>query len=475
MEDQMRRVRATMINVSGVLECWRNGARALELADRLDGFQLKLHEMSADQIRTTYYAYEGNAAMFERYRQRVEMHAIARGSAWQVEIWAAATSVMLYLRIHDSVGMKRALEQLQRLSVELPSLNVHVRRARGAHLLLRGRHAEAIACLEPCLDEEPRGVAGWGSELAALARAYNGHGEHARAREVCRQALAHLTPLDLTFVGMNLPLQIELALAEAGLGQCALAAEQMDRLLLLHGEQAGPLTLGALYEARTRIALLAGDDRANREYLLKMEHWYRATGIPTLIQRCERLARANARFSARPADAGRSESAELDRVLSEAVSLDECTDRALAVLARTAPELRLYLFLNEPEGPKLVAQIGGAPPAPSLVQEVRERLEATEALEGATEIVDVSETSQEPGRLTLGGTEHQVTVLRAWTSDTEVIVAAAAWWNAEGARTAPPELFQVLATHLHRTRSVVALGSGGNRPSLQSARSESAG
>jgi tetratricopeptide (TPR) repeat protein len=456
MEEQTRRVRATMFYVWGILECWRTSSSALELADRLDGFHMKLYEMNADQIRTTYFAYAGNAEMFERYRQRVEMHAIARGSSWQVEIWTAATSVMLYLRTHDAVGMKRSIEQLQRLSPELPSLNVYVRRARGAYLLLREKYAEAIACLEPCLSEEPRAVAGWGSEHAALARAYNGLGEHRRAREVCRSALERLTPLDLSFVGMNLPLQIEHALADAGLGAVASAAEQVDGLLSLHASQGSPLTLGALHEARTRIALAASDDLAYREHLRKMESWYRSTGVPSVIQRCQQLVRANTHFSARPARSAGSESAELDRVLSEAVSLHECSERALAAFVRTSPTLQLYIFLNEPEGPRLTVQVGVAAPSAELVAAVEQRLRQAESMLGTTEIVDPASIPPESPALTIDQTEHRLTMLHAWDGDTEVVVAAALSPTAAGAQMVPTELLKVLAGHLHRTMRMQA-------------------
>src|SRR5262249_43432261 len=71
----------------GVSECWRDDSRALECAERLETLKLKLYDMSADQVRMMYYANRGDVVLFNRYRERVEVHAIQRGTAWQVETW----------------------------------------------------------------------------------------------------------------------------------------------------------------------------------------------------------------------------------------------------------------------------------------------------------------------------------------------------------------------------------------------------
>ncbi|HEX6239626.1 MAG TPA: hypothetical protein VFZ61_01985, partial [Polyangiales bacterium] len=203
----------------GVLECWRDSTKALEYADQLSTLDVTMYEMSADQLRTLYYANQGNLELFERYRQRVEMHAIQRGSAWQVETWSPGAFIGLHLRTHDALGMKRVHEELKRLREEIPSFTIYAQRAAGSYLMLRGKYTEALVALEECTREAPLAVVGWARSHGGLARAYNGLGEHAKAREVCERALGMLSPEDLAFPALNLALQIEYALALLGLGE----------------------------------------------------------------------------------------------------------------------------------------------------------------------------------------------------------------------------------------------------------------
>ena len=298
----------------GVMESWRDESRALDYASRLDALNLKLYEMSADQVRMMYFGNQGNMELFERFRERVEMHAIKRGTAWQAETWAAGASITVYLRTHDVHRMRQSEERLRALSREIPSLQSYYDRARGALLLLRGQQSEALPALEKVLGESEQEIVGWGRSHGVLARAYNELGAHRRAREVCEHALSRTTPGDLAFPAMNMILKVEHALASAGLGEPESAAAALDALISEHGQHRGPLTLGALHDARARVAQLQKDEAGVVFHLDQMRHWYRLTGAPSLVERCERLIKQNA--PRRPGDseappAGSQESATL--------------------------------------------------------------------------------------------------------------------------------------------------------------------
>ena len=245
--------------------------------------------MAADHLRAGFYANQGNFAEVNRYRQRVETHAIQLGSAWQVETWAPADILKTSLVTHNALGLKRAAQELSRLAEEMPSFDQHSRFARAAYLLLRGKPAEAIPLLER--DDEPQAVVGWARGRALLARAYNALGQHERARDICRDVLARIDPEDLTFPVMNLNLPVELALAEAGLGNFALARTSLDELLAQHGLNRGPLTLASLHDAYVRVALREKDLACCAEHLERLEGWVRPTGIASLLERCEVLKR----------------------------------------------------------------------------------------------------------------------------------------------------------------------------------------
>lgn len=271
----------------GVIESWRDTSKALQLAQRLEDFKLKLYELSANQLRMLYYAHQGNHALAERFRERVEVHAIQRGTAWQADTWSYSALIGVYLRTHNVLGLKYCAQQLIRMSQEVRSLEATARRAQGSYLMERGSPEEALDYLS--VTEEPLALAGWARTQGVFARALNALGRHAAAHKVCTNTLQHLTETDLELVGMSLNVQIELALAEAGLGQVARACEQLDGLIRRFGSLEGPLTMTALHEARAQVALLQKDEAGFEHHLACLSYWARRTTERTLIARAEYL------------------------------------------------------------------------------------------------------------------------------------------------------------------------------------------
>jgi serine/threonine protein kinase/tetratricopeptide (TPR) repeat protein len=425
----------------GVLECWRDGDGALRMAERLDQTGMKLYEMSADQVRTAYYANQGNLELYEKHRERAELHAIRRGSAWQVETWAPMAALTPFMRVYDAMGLKQSLEQVQRLSKTIPSMVLGAARARGAYQLLRKRYKEALPWLEEALAEAPLGVVGWARSQGALARCYNALGEHGKARDLCARALSQLTPADLEFPAMTLSVEVEHALAQAGLGELARAAEQIDRLLEKHAPRKGPLTLGALYEARARIAMLAGDEETCRKYYTEMDKRYRGSAIPSLVARCETFGRELRRHfhhgSRAPGPGGvefgttsditghsiEMGITQLEQALSDvAVPPHERYERALALLAEHAnlPIGGLWLF-QDGQG-ELVAASGDMPN--ELTEWVCERLIAAHG-------DDVTQTDfagyagvEDPNLFVLGVQRFRLFELLAVSDGVDLVVGA---------------------------------------------------
>jgi tRNA A-37 threonylcarbamoyl transferase component Bud32 len=275
----------------GATECWRDKSRALEIADRLERQPLRLYQLTADQLRAVYYAQQGNQREARHYRARVETRALQRGMTWQVEIWEPSSAVAIAVRQYDAMSVKQAAGQLSHLSSDTPSLRNHVASARAAYLLLRGRNAEAALQLEELVKKRDRNIVGHSNVIGQLAQAYNGLGRHAEAKATCEGGLKELASDDFAYPAMTLRVQIEHALALAGLGDHTAAAAELDALIDLHTVNEGPLTLGALHEARTSVALRAQQEEVARHHLELMERWYRGTDCPSLIQHCDRIGK----------------------------------------------------------------------------------------------------------------------------------------------------------------------------------------
>jgi tetratricopeptide (TPR) repeat protein len=239
-----------------------------------------------------YYANQGNDERFQFYRSRVETHAIQRGTAWQVEIWAPGALISVYIRNHDAMGMKHARDVLERLAQEIPSLALYAKRAKGAYWVMRGRFEDAMGVLEEVNQGDYKTVVGATRSAGVLARAYNSANQAARAKALCTDTLSVLDDEDLELVVMNEIVSTELAIAEAHLGNLDVAEQKLDALIEQHLPLEGPLTLGMLFEARAQVALIRGDKELAREFLERMNAWHKKTVLPSLAARSEMLSAA---------------------------------------------------------------------------------------------------------------------------------------------------------------------------------------
>jgi hypothetical protein len=410
----------------GVAECWRDDSQALALADRLQSFKLKLYEMSADQVRMTYYANRGSITEFERYRQRVEVHAIQRGTAWQVETWSFSGLITVYARTQDAAGLKDCMSQLERLSHEMGSLRVAYARARTAYLVVRGTPSEA---LESYVPERPLELVGWCRGEGLRARAYNALGDHARAKETCLAALGQLAPADLEFCALNLNTQIELARAEAGLGNLPVAEAQLRALLERHGPGGNLLTLGALHEALAELALLAGDKAAFVQNVDEVGGWFRDTRDPALVARHERLTRVGLAISSQSAGFASAQSSSPPRIMTVVHRLRHGGDHtrsgsaewALKQLSELTGSKEGYLFLAEGVAFACAARIGPSEDEGAITNWVCDRLAAFD--KDADMETYASTSVADSTRLELGERVYRLTPLFADDAKGEIIGA----------------------------------------------------
>ncbi|HMI91842.1 MAG TPA: AAA family ATPase, partial [Polyangiales bacterium] len=269
----------------GVLESWCDSPGVPELADRLAQFG-PVHAMCADRLLVSYHSGRGDMARARHYAARAEAQAVLLGATWQMMTWGPLEAQITALWTRDAMLAKSAARDLVRLAAELPSLVVEARRARATYLLLRSRHGEVISLLEHHVGAKL--IMGSTREHGLLARAYNALGQHAKARDTCTQALSQLCEADQRYVLMTLHAQIELARAEAGLGNFATACGQLDALLHTHRD-AGPLTRGALHEARALVALAQNDAVAARVHVDHVADCYGAVALPTLTELSDEL------------------------------------------------------------------------------------------------------------------------------------------------------------------------------------------
>lgn len=435
----------------GVFLVRRDDREGLQVADKLEQFS-PLYAMSADHLRANYHAGQGDLEAAKVWRQRMEIHAVQLGSAWQAETWAPVDVINIALRLHDASAMKRAAQELGRLSEELPSLRRQERYATIAFLVLTGKYTEAIELGAQC-DEAPYAMNGWMRTQGTLARAHNALGQHERARTICVEALRGADVEERRYVVMNLGVELELALAEAGLGRFGLAHAALLRLHAEHTEHQSAVTLGSLHEARARVALLERDFALARAQLAAALGMFQAIGVASLLERARGLARDIDRVED-PARAAGETAADVDHALTR-----------LAVLLRQRAEgphvssgcLELALELGDAEDGFLVlahsptevaAYLGQRAPSRELVAWASELLQKPDVA-GQTVLMASSGAQRGAGHKVVAGRHYRGLRLCTYEQGVERSVATLVLAADTRVPSMPePAVVQAIAAHL---------------------------
>jgi tRNA A-37 threonylcarbamoyl transferase component Bud32 len=268
-----------------------DASAALESADALEATGYKLYAMIASSLRFLYFAARGEFAKAAPHRDQLELHAAHVGSLWQVETWEAAALILIYtLAIGDVVGATRVMHRLEGISRNVPSLKRYSRLAHDA--LVSTHHDQRFVdkIREKHMLDEPREFIGWAATQSAVVRSLNDIGEFTKARAYSADVLAHVTDADRDLVALFLPLDIQVAYADAGLGKIDDALARIDGLIARFSRCNHPLLQGLLHETRAYICWEAKHLDAYRFSLAQTERWFRPTGTPALIAKCERLA-----------------------------------------------------------------------------------------------------------------------------------------------------------------------------------------
>jgi tetratricopeptide (TPR) repeat protein len=434
----------------GAIEGFRDGDGALRCADELEGVGLRLYDMVAEQVRANYHANRGEVEQAEHYRRRVEQHAIDAGTAWQAETWSSSSMTNAATITRDVIGIKRATQDLDRLSTRIPRLELFANLARSAYATMRGEPRRAVELGERVRAEHPpMSYIGWSAAEANLAWAYNELGEHEKAVAICDETLARLSDEELSYVAFRLRLLTHRAVAVANLGRTEEAVATLDALLRTYEPAEGPMTCGSLHEARALVALRAGDRESAAHHVERMNHHYRATGNPALFAFCQRFS-AEHGFGEHAETAARFRAFGSDRPMDRPVDgrLDGVdrgarAERALASLVVETGAVGGYLFAIRGGAPELIAPRHGEEPPAGIREAVLELLERDEVI---TSVTGVS-TGQQSGVGTSDG-RLQLCVLSV-SDDDDLVVAVAALQTRGGAYTAPPRsLLRILSEGL---------------------------
>lgn len=404
----------------GIYHAMAGRNRALQVAEELENSKSKLGELAAHRIRMVYHLYRGEREQAAEHRARVERHGMQGGSTWQVEFFFAPLSGLASSLMLDLIGLKQTLQVLERLGRQAPSIRPALEMLRVPYLVMRGETREAIFLSEQLIEALPPWQSlSWLDARSGYTYALNSAGEHARAKQVCQEALSMVREERGNYASY-FTVTLQLAVAELGLGNPARAVEVLEALIAENQDNGSPLFLGRCYHLLALVALSTKDNESYVRNLGEMRRWFTATNNPVLLAEVRQVedgggAARVSRVSSIPPPITEMEAITavqatefdgLESLFEGCADREQRARRALGFLLRAALSGAGYLYLVDREGLRFAAVVDAAEPSEEMEFLVRSRID--EALEGSLSSgFDTHGTStQSSSPLSVGGVEH---------------------------------------------------------------------
>lgn len=252
--------------------------------------ELRFFDLGDFQARIAYHRSRGEESRALEYQKKAELLLVRLGSVWQMEAWLAIASSFAYAMTRDVVGLRGAIEELERLIREGCKFEPALALASGEYRRESGDPAGAIVDIERALSLSEENHLVRLPALAALAEAHLTNGDPREARRVAAEGIDAASHPDFGQTIAFFRSHRALALAEAADGEVERAVERLDEAIEGAARIASPMLSGSLHEARARVAQMAGDSVGARYHLERTKQWFVPTGNPSLIACASRLA-----------------------------------------------------------------------------------------------------------------------------------------------------------------------------------------
>jgi tetratricopeptide (TPR) repeat protein len=371
-EVERQDIRVGLMLSGGINECYRMGGKALEWADQLEALGTRIARAAAYRVRFTYYAVRGMREKAEQFRRELDIYGIQGGTTWQVDWFAVPTEGMASALLGDLVGAGQALQRLDRLAGEIPSLAPMRDMVKMGYHLRRGEYARAVELGESFVDRHPpRSIIGWGAAYATYAAALNQSGQYRKAAALCERARAALTPADREYVIMYGSLGRELGSAWAGLREIPRALQLADEYVAQLEAAGEHALLAHAHEQRAQTARIARDHSLLAHALVAMRDAAEQAGSTTVIEQAAKVTQANLRATSEVevgtlvSDLVTPESDMRSETPAGGVALSRRRTLLRRVMERAQAEAALVFVAGDGE-PRLVASAGTAQPEAAL-------------------------------------------------------------------------------------------------------------
>jgi hypothetical protein len=403
---------AGLLLLAGINECYREHSKALDYAKRLEQVGTPIANASAQRVAMTYYLLRGDRERTRYHRRQLDLHAIQGGTTWQVEWFALPVEGLAGAAWTDLIALRRCLERLDRLVIDVPSLTPMRDMTRAAYHFRRGEFAQAAEIgLAYVAKHPPRSLIGWGTAYAVTALSLVELDEPEQALQITERGMAGVSEEDRAYFVLYSTLEVAHATALAVLGHRE-RADEIFRVRLARLRACGEhMRAFIIHEYRTKVARLIGDKAALIEAVEDMREAALASGNPAVIALADRVTelRARQRSSPLPPAAAAVAAPPLPAPIASprapertAVSmfLRDCKEpelraqHALHMLGQYASSGEGYLYLVTERALQLVAALDETAPSAAL----EHRLASSIAGSDESELVEVDDGSPDTKR-----------------------------------------------------------------------------
>ena len=361
-----------LLLTQGINEAYRERSKSLACAAKLERIGTPLAAAASLRVSMTYYLLRGDVERANHFRRLLDLKAIEHGSTWQVEWVAVPIEGLAAIVWSDLLGMRRALDRLDRLVEQEPAFALMREIIAISYLFRRGDYALATERGEAFMRRHPPlSCIGWSLTYATIALAYVEMGNAARAREICETALAHVTEADREYFVMYTALEAAHAAALALSGELDHAGEIFRQRSARMAASAEPLCVAVMYEYRIKVARMSGDRTELNKAIAELSAAALLSRNPGIVALAHRFGHARVSHAEELKPELQQQRAKAARTVTDYLAnvegLEDRALQALSVLSHYAGSSEGYLYLDRDHGLQLTASLDERIPPESML------------------------------------------------------------------------------------------------------------
>jgi hypothetical protein len=256
--------------------------RFFDTLSRLDVLGLQFFTVAAGVARVVFHRLRGEESIALQRHAETSVGLVQLGNAWVFATQTAWIDVLAYAMTGDALGIKRAIDELEKQAAVSPGMAQWITTARAEHARVRHDPATAIALLRDQGDAAIDLVHA-AATVAALTESLLAAGEHASALAAASRWLAQPSEV----LPRMMAVRIGCVAARAAIG-CDRTddAQRFAAGALAEAERAGnPLLCGMAHEAMAEVARRRGEVERARDHAGQAMLVFATTRNPLLVAR----------------------------------------------------------------------------------------------------------------------------------------------------------------------------------------------